>query len=39
MCNSAAIIQNGRVVVGTPSNLINDVVAKDTYFGDSFKIN
>ena len=38
--DSAAIIHNGRVVaLDTPSNLINDVVAKDTYFGDSFKIN
>ena len=38
--DSAAIIHNGRVVAqDTPSNLINDVVAKDTYFGDSFKIN
>ena len=38
--DSAAIIHNGRVVaLDTPSNLINDVVAKDAYFGDSFKIN
>jgi lipopolysaccharide export system ATP-binding protein len=37
--DTAAIIHNGRVVAqDTPSNLINDVVAKDTYFGDSFKI-
>ena len=36
----AAIIHNGRVVAqDTPSNLINNVIAKDTYFGDSFKIN
>ena len=38
--DSAAIIHNGRVVAqDTPSNLINDVVAKNTYFGESFKIN
>ena len=38
--DSAAIIHNGRVVAqDTPSNLINDVVARNTYFGDSFKIN
>jgi len=38
--DSAAIIHNGRVVAeDTPSNLINDVVARDTYFGESFKIN
>ncbi len=38
--DSAAIIHNGRVVAqDTPSNLINNVTAKDTYFGDSFKIN
>ena len=38
--DSAAIIHNGRVVAqDTPTNLINNVIAKDTYFGDSFKIN
>jgi lipopolysaccharide export system ATP-binding protein len=38
--DTAAIIHNGKVVAqDTPSNLINDVTAKDTYFGDSFKIN
>ena len=37
--DSAAIIHNGRVVAqDTPSNLINNVIAKDAYFGDSFKI-
>ena len=36
----AAIIHNGRVVAqDTPSNLINDVVARNTYFGESFKFN
>ena len=38
--DSAAIIHNGRVVAqDTPTNLINNVIARDTYFGDSFKIN
>ena len=38
--DSAAIIHNGRVVAqDTPSNLINDAVARNTYFGESFKIN
>lgn len=36
----AAIVHNGKVVVqDTPSNLIHNVVAKNTYFGDSFKMN
>ena len=34
--DSAAIVHNGRVVAqDTPSNLINDVVARNTYFGES----
>ena len=38
--DSAAIIHNGRVVAqDTPLNLINDVVARNTYFGESFKFN
>ena len=38
--DSAAIIHNGKVVAqDTPSNLINNVKEKNTYFGDSFKIN
>ena len=38
--DSAAIIHNGRVVAqDTPSNLINNVIAKDAYFGDSFNYN
>ena len=38
--DTAAIIHNGKVVAqDTPSNLINNVIAKNTYFGDSFKIN
>ena len=35
----AAIINNGKVIAqDTPSNLINDDLAKNVYFGDSFKI-
>ena len=35
----AAIINNGKVVAqDTPNNLINNVIAKNAYFGDSFKI-
>ena len=38
--DTAAIIHNGKVIAqDTPSNLINDVIARDTYFGESFKIN
>ena len=38
--DTAAIIHNGRVVAqDTPSNLINNVSAKDAYFGEAFKIN
>ena len=37
--DTAAIIHNGKVVAqDTPSNLINDMTAKNTYFGDSFKM-
>ena len=38
--DSAAILHNGKIVAqDTPSNLINNVIAKNAYFGDSFKIN
>ncbi len=38
--DTAAIIANGGVVAsGTPTNLINDIEAKNAYFGDSFKFN
>ena len=38
--DSAAIISNGKVVAtGTPSNLIQNIDAKNAYFGDSFKFN
>ena len=37
--DTAAIIHNGRVVAqGTPTNLIQNIEAKNAYFGDSFKI-
>ena len=37
--DTAAIIHNGRVVAqGTPSSLIQNIDAKNVYFGDSFKI-
>ena len=37
--DTAAIIHNGKVVAqGTPSNLIQNIDAKNDYFGDSFKI-
>ena len=37
--DTAAIIHNGKVVAeGTPANLIQNIEAKNVYFGDSFKI-
>ena len=37
--DTAAIIHNGKVVAqDTPSNLIQNIDAKNAYFGDSFKI-
>ena len=39
VCDSAAIIHNGKVVAhGTPTNLIQNIDAKNAYFGDTFKI-
>ena len=36
----AAIINNGKVIAqGTPSSLINNIDARNAYFGDSFNIN
>ncbi|MDC0079192.1 ATP-binding cassette domain-containing protein [Candidatus Pelagibacter sp.] len=36
----AMILSNGKIVAqDTPSNLVNDINAKNAYFGDSFKIN
>jgi lipopolysaccharide export system ATP-binding protein len=38
--DTAAIIHNGNVVAqGTPTSLIQNIEAKNAYFGDSFKIN
>ena len=37
--DTAAIIHNGKVIAqGTPSNLIQNIDARNAYFGDSFKI-
>ena len=37
--DTAAIIHNGKVIAeGTPANLIQNIEAKNVYFGDSFKI-
>ena len=37
--DTAAIIHNGKEVAqGTPTNLIQNIEAKNAYFGDSFKI-
>jgi lipopolysaccharide export system ATP-binding protein len=36
----AMILSNGKIIAqDSPSNLINDINAKNAYFGDSFKIN
>ena len=38
--DTAIILNNGKVVAqGTPSNLIQDIDARNAYFGESFKIN
>jgi lipopolysaccharide export system ATP-binding protein len=37
--DSAAIIHNGKVIAqGTPANLIQNIEARNAYFGESFKI-
>ena len=37
--DTAAIIHNGKVIAqGTPNNLVNDTVAKNVYFGNTFNI-
>ena len=37
--DTAAIVHNGKVVAqGTPSNLIQNIDARNAYFGESFKI-
>mgnify|MGYP001175023782 CR=1 FL=1 len=36
----AMILSNGKIVAqDTPSNLVNDISAKNAYFGDNFKFN
>ncbi len=36
----AMILSNGKIIAqDTPSNLVNDIHAKNAYFGDSFKFN
>ncbi len=36
----AMILSNGKIIAqDTPSNLVNNINAKNAYFGDSFKIN
>ena len=38
--DTAAIIHNGKVVAqGTPTSLIQNIDARNAYFGESFKIN
>lgn len=38
--DEAAIINNGKVIAqGSPSSLINNIEAKEAYFGDTFSIN
>ena len=36
----AMILSNGRIIANdSPSNLVQDINAKNAYFGESFKIN
>ena len=38
--DEAMILSNGKVIAkDTPANLVNDINAKNAYFGDSFKFN
>ena len=38
--DSAMILSNGKIVAkDTPSNLVNNISAKNAYFGDNFKFN
>ena len=38
--DGAMILSNGKIVAqDTPSNLVQDINAKNAYFGDGFKIN
>ena len=35
----AMILSNGKIIAqDTPSNLVNNINAKNAYFGDNFKI-
>ena len=37
--DTAVIINNGKVIAhGTPSNLLENIEAKNVYFGNSFKL-
>ena len=37
--DTAAIINNGKVIAhGTPSNLLENIEARNVYFGNSFKL-
>ena len=39
-CDKAMILANGKIVAqNTPANLVNDIDAKNAYFGDKFKYN
>ena len=39
MCRYCRIIHNGKVVAhGTPTNLIQNIEAKNAYFGDHLKL-
>ena len=36
----AMILSNGKIIAqDTPSNLVNNINAKNAYFGDNFKFN
>ena len=38
--DSAIILSNCKIIAqGTPTQLVNDIKAKNAYFGDSFKFN
>ena len=40
VADSSIILSNGKIIAqGTPSELMNDVSARNQYFGDSFKFN
>ena len=40
VADSSIILSNGKIIAqGTPSKLMNDVSARNQYFGDSFKFN